>query len=90
MKASKSVRSARFVAKYLRVDISRVTDEAHPNDDLHANWLDRLELCILIEDQFSGVEFLDCNDQIETVGDLIGYIQDVRVGSMERRQALAA
>jgi acyl carrier protein len=39
-----------------------------------------MELLILIEDQFVGVEFMDDDaDQIETVGDLIRYIEDVRV-----------
>jgi len=80
-----------LVAKHLRVDVERVTDEAHFSDDLHADWLNRLELLILIEDQFAGVEFPDDNsDQIETVGDLIRYIQDVRPGSMTgRRRAFA-
>jgi acyl carrier protein len=70
-----------LVAKHLHVDVGCVTDEAHFSDDLHADWLNRLELLILIEERFLGVEFPDGNsDQIETVGDLIRYIRDVRVG----------
>jgi len=80
-----------LVAKHLHVDVERVTDEAHFGDDLRADWLNRLELLILIEDQFAGVEFSDDNsDQIETVGDLIRYIQDVQVGSMTGRRRASA
>jgi acyl carrier protein len=68
-----------LVAKHLHVDVERVTDEAHFRDDLRADWLNRLELLILIEDRFADVEFPDGDsDQIETVGDLIRYIEDVR------------
>lgn len=68
-----------LVARHLDVDIKRVTDEAHFDDDLGADWLDRLELLIVIEDEIAGVEILDDDaDQIETVGDLIRYIEDVR------------
>ena len=76
-----------LVAKHLHVDVGRVTDEAHFRDDLHADWLNRLELLILLEDRFTDVEFPDDNSgQIETVGDLIRYIQDVRMGSMSGRR----
>jgi acyl carrier protein len=55
---------------------------------LGVDWLDRLELLILIEDKFAGVEISDGDsDQIQTVGDLIRYIEDVQVGS---RRASAA
>ena len=80
-----------LVAKHLDVDVKHVTNEAHLRDDLGADWLSRMELMILIEDQFVGVEIMDDDaDQIETVGDLIRYIEDVRVGSMTgRRRAFA-
>jgi acyl carrier protein len=68
-----------LVAKHLHVDIKRVTDEAHFGDDLGANWLDRLELMIAIEDEIADVEFLDGDaDEMDTVGDLIRCIEDVR------------
>ena len=61
-----------LIAKYLGVDAKRVTDETHFSDDLGLDWLDRLELMILIEDEFPEIELSD-NDanQIEVVGDLI-------------------
>jgi hypothetical protein len=39
------------IANHLGVDVKRVTDEAHFTDDLGADWLDRLELMIVIEDR---------------------------------------
>jgi hypothetical protein len=45
-----------FVAKHLDVDATQVTNEAHLRDDLGADWLNRMELLILIEDQFVGLE----------------------------------
>lgn len=65
-----------LIAEYLGVDAKRVTDEAHLSDDLGFDWLDRLELMILIEDEFSDIELSD-NDanQIEVVGDLIHILR---------------
>jgi acyl carrier protein len=65
-----------LIAHHLGVDVKRVIDEAHFADDLGADWLDRLELMIVIEDQFAGVEIKDEDvDQIEVVGDLIRHIE---------------
>ncbi len=65
-----------LIAQQLRVNVGRVTDEAHLADDLGADWFDRLELMIAIEDQFARVEIVDdAIDQIEVVGDLIRFIQ---------------
>src|SRR5215813_4289795 len=50
--ASNDVRT--LIANHLGVDVKRVTDEAHFTDDLGADWLDRLELMIVIEDQVRG------------------------------------
>ena len=44
-----------LIANQLGVDVKRVTDEAHFTDDPGADWLDRLELMIVIEDQFADV-----------------------------------
>jgi acyl carrier protein len=65
-----------FIAEYLDIDAKRVTDEAHLSDDLGLDWLDKLELMILIEDKFVEVEFSDAAVQeIEVVGDLIRRIE---------------
>jgi acyl carrier protein len=60
----------------LGVDIKLGTDEAHFTEDLGADWLDRLELTMLLEDQFTGLEISDDDvDQIEVVGDLIRHLE---------------
>ncbi len=65
-----------LIAEYLDIDPKRVTDEAHFGDELGMDRYDRLELMILIEDAFTGVEFTDdAADQIEVVGDLIRHIE---------------
>jgi acyl carrier protein len=65
-----------IIAKHLGVEVKRVTDEAHFTYDLGADWLDRLELMIVIEDQFPAVEITDDDvDHIEVVGDLIHHIK---------------
>ena len=65
-----------LIANHLGVSIGRITDETHFTDDLGADWLDRLELIMVIEDQFVGVEITDTDfDQIEVVGDLIHHIE---------------
>jgi acyl carrier protein len=64
-----------LIAEYLDIDAKRVTDEVHLSDDLGLDWLDKLELMILIEDKFVEVEFSDAAVQeIEVVGDLIRQI----------------
>jgi acyl carrier protein len=67
-----------LIAHQLGVDVKIVTDEAHFADDLGADWLDRLELMIVIEDRFVDVVITDEDvDQIEVVGDLIRHIDNV-------------
>jgi acyl carrier protein len=55
--ASNEVRT--LIANQLGVDVKRVRDEAHFTDDLGADWLDRLELMIVIEDRFADVVITD-------------------------------
>jgi acyl carrier protein len=77
MKGDSTTRNIRtLIAEHLRVEVERVTDEARFLDDLGADWLDRLELMIAVEDQFTGLEITDDQvDRIEVVGDLIRYIE---------------
>jgi acyl carrier protein len=65
-----------LVAKHLGVSLGRVTDEAHFTHDLGADWLDRLELMMVLEEQFDGLEITDDDvDRIELVGDLMRHIE---------------
>ena len=77
-----------LIADHLGVSVARVIDEAHFTDDLGADWLDRLDLMIAVEDQFAGVEITDDDvDRIEVVGDLIRHIETL---DSERRRRGAA
>ena len=77
-----------LIANHLGVSIGRVTDDAHFTHDLGADWLDRLELMVAVEDQFVGVEITDdAVDRIELVGDLIRHIETM---DSERRRRGAA
>jgi len=83
--ASNDVRT--LIANQLGVDVKRVTDGAHFTNDLGADWLDRLELMIVIEDRFADVVITDEDiDQIEVVGDLIRHIENV--DNERRRRSL--
>ena len=67
-----------LIAKHLDVDIRRVTDDADLSHDLGADWLDRIELIILVE-EIVGVEIADHEaSRIEVVGDLILYVDERR------------
>jgi acyl carrier protein len=65
-----------LIAEHLGIDIESVTADTHFADDLGIDLLDVLELMIVIEDQFVGVEIPD-DAQIEFVGDLIRQIEKV-------------
>ena len=47
-----------LIAEHLGVDLEHVTDEAY-FADLGADWFDRLELIMAVEDQFADVEISD-------------------------------
>jgi acyl carrier protein len=65
-----------LIARYLGIDVEQLTDEVHFRNDFDLDSLNWLELVILIEETFSGVEFSDAAvDQIEVVGDLIRHIE---------------
>jgi acyl carrier protein len=71
-----------IIAGQFGVEPQRVTDDARFSDDLGADWLDRLEVMIAIEDHISGFEITDVvADQIDTVGDLIRVIEGRDVDS---------
>ena len=66
-----------LIGGYLGIDPQRVIDDAHFSEDLGIDWLDRLELMILIKDKFPDVQITNTDaDQIEVVGDLIRHIQN--------------
>jgi acyl carrier protein len=67
-----------LIAEYLGIEAEQVKDEAHFGE-FGMDRYDCLELMILIEDAFIGVEIRDDDaDQIEFVGDLIRHIEGNR------------
>src|ERR1700692_3804559 len=71
-----SVKVREIIAGHFGIDPERLTDDARFRDDLGADWLDRLEVMIAIEDQVAGFEMADVvADQISTVGDLMRAIE---------------
>jgi acyl carrier protein len=84
MNESLTTKVRSVIAGHFRIDADRLTDEARFRDDLGADWLDRLELMIAIEDQVAGIEINDgVVDHIETVGDLIRIIESVDNGKSD-------
>ena len=76
--AFNSAKVRTLIAEYLGIEAKQVTDEAHFGE-FGMDRYDRLELMILIEDAFIGVEITDNDaDQIEFVGDLIRHIEGNR------------
>jgi acyl carrier protein len=74
-----TIKVREIVAGHFRIDPERLTDESRLRDDLGADWLDRLELMIAVEDQLAGLEITDVvADQIETIGDLTRVIESLR------------
>jgi acyl carrier protein len=70
-----AVKVRALIAEHLGVDAKRVSNETHFRKDLGADWLDRLELVIAIEDRF-GVEIVDeVAERIEAVGDLVHVVE---------------
>jgi acyl carrier protein len=77
-----------LVANHLGVSVDRVADTAHFSHDLRADWLGRLDLVMVIEDQFPGLQISDYEvDRMELVGDLMRLIETV---DDERRRRGAA
>jgi acyl carrier protein len=65
-----------IIAGHFHIDQKQVTDEARFRDDFGADWLDRLEVIIAIEDQVAGFELADVvADHIDTVGDLLRAVE---------------
>jgi len=77
-----------LVANHLGVSVDRVADTAHFSHDLGADRLDRLDLVMVVEDQFPGLQISDDEvDRMELVGDLMRLIETV---DDERRRRGAA
>jgi acyl carrier protein len=75
MQQNINLKVRRIIAGHFGVEPQRVTDEARFRDDFGADWLDRLELIIAIEDQVPGFELSEVvADRMDTVGNLMRAI----------------
>lgn len=67
-----------IIVEQLGVDESEVTPEAHFIDDLGADSLDTVELVMALEEEF-GIEISDEDaEKIQTVGDVIKFIEKLK------------
>ena len=65
----------RIIAGHFRVKLNRVVDDTRFSD-LGADWLDRLELFMVIEDQLPQLQTGKLvAGEIETVGDLVRALE---------------
>ncbi len=68
-------RVKKIVVEHLGVEADKVAPEASFIDDLGADSLDTVELVMAFEEEF-GIEIPDdAAENIQTVGDAIGFIQ---------------
>jgi len=66
----------KFVADSAGIEVTEATNETHLANDLGLDWLDQIELLVMIEDEFVGVDFFAITTaQIELVGDIIRHIE---------------
>ena len=80
MAAEKSVeaRVKEIIVEQLGVNVDQVTPEAKFIEDLGADSLDTVELVMALEEEF-GHEIPDEEtEKLQSVGDVIKYIEDIR------------
>jgi acyl carrier protein len=64
------------LAAHFGVDVKYITPDSHFANDLGLDWLDTIELIILVEEQFPNLEIVE-RWQIASVADLIRQIRIV-------------
>ena len=66
-----------LVANYLGVGVEYVTYNSHFSDDLGLDWLDVVELIILLEDRFPDLKIVE-DVQMTSLDELIQHIHFLR------------
>jgi acyl carrier protein len=64
-----------IVAIQMNIKVEDVNDETVITDDLGADSLDLIELCLAIEDEFCGIIPEEDGEKLKTVGDIIRYVE---------------
>ena len=86
MKSNVAAALRQVIAAYFHIKAERLVDHTHLRDDLGADWLDRLELLIMIEDYVSDLQVSDvAAEQVETIGDLMRVIEPHRKRPVRER-----
>ena len=71
-------RVKKIVVEHLNVDAEKVSDGASFIEDLGADSLDTVELVMALEEEF-GIEVPDEQaEKLQSVGDVIKYIEDLQ------------
>ena len=65
-----------IIVELLGVDEDEVTMESRFREDLGADSLDLVELVMAFEEEFGGTISDEDAQQIKTVGDAVGYIEN--------------
>lgn len=65
-----------IIVDLLNVDGSKITPEARFREDLEADSLDLVELIMAFEDKFGGEISDEDAQQINTVGEVVAYIDE--------------
>jgi acyl carrier protein len=69
------VKARALIAEYLSIEHGHISDEAEFLRDFGVDWLDCLELIIVMEEHF-GIEIPDALvDEVRGVGDLIRLVE---------------
>jgi acyl carrier protein len=63
-----------LVAEHLGVAVEYITLNSNFSDDLGLDWLDVVELIVVVEDQFPDLEILEAGSEVASLGDLIQHI----------------
>lgn len=66
----------KIIAENLGIEESAITPESVLTDDLGADSLDFVDLCMAFEDEFEIKIPDDAVEDIKTVGDIVNYIED--------------
>jgi len=63
------------IAEVLAIDVNEINVEASISDDLGATSIDKVELILTIEHEFGGSIPEEEIEKIDTVGDVIDYVE---------------
>lgn len=74
--ATTEERVKKIISELLGVDEEKVTPDAKFREDLEADSLDLVELIMAFEDEFGGEISDEKAQELESVGDVIRYIDD--------------